>query len=131
MSYATVAANSDGLTSISGTVSLSGTIVANSTGANCTGAISEGQGFNLDSGTSCGFSRATDSTNSDPKLDSLTNNGGMTQTMALLTGSSAIDHGGTHATGCPATDQRNLARPDEAADNGACDIGAYESQGIG
>ena len=43
----------------------------------------------------------------------------------------AIDHGGTTATGCPTTDQRGLARPDETADAGACDMGAYESQGVG
>jgi hypothetical protein len=36
-----------------------------------------------------------------------------------------------NAAGCPSTDQRGVSRPDEPADNGACDIGAYESHGVG
>ncbi len=43
--------------------------------------------------------------------------------MALLLGSPAIDHGGTAADGCPATDQRGVIRPQGAA----CDIGAFEA----
>ena len=34
------------------------------------------------------------------------------------------------SAGLPCDDQRGLPRPDESADNGACDIGAYESQGV-
>lgn len=64
----------------------------------------------------------------DPKLDLLNNNGGPTQTHALLTGSPAIDHGTgvTSATffDCPAVDQRGVARPQAAH----CDIGAFEYQ---
>jgi CSLREA domain-containing protein len=112
-----------------GTVALTGTILStNVPGPNCKGPIGEGQGYNLDSGTSCGFSRTTDLTNTDPLLGPLADNGGPTPTMALLPGSPAIDHGDTHATGCPATDQRGRPRPDEASDIGACDIGAYEAQ---
>jgi hypothetical protein len=130
--YATVASNSSGLDNNFGTVALTGTIVANSTaGPNCSGPLTESQGDNLDSGTSCGFSESADLTNTDPLLGPLASNGGPTQTMALLRGSPAIDHGGTRATGCPARDQRGLPRPDESSDNGACDMGAYESQGIG
>lgn len=58
----------------------------------------------------------------DPKLGALANNGGTTQTMALLTGSPAINAGNN--TGCPATDQRGIARPQ----GGICDIGAFEFQ---
>ena len=58
----------------------------------------------------------------DPHLGPLASNGGPTQTMVLLPGSPAIDHGGTLAAGCPATDQRGVSRPQGAA----CDIGAYE-----
>lgn len=56
----------------------------------------------------------------DPKLSPLASNGGTTQTMALLTGSPAINTG-NNAT-CPTTDQRGLARPQ----GGICDIGAFE-----
>ena len=53
-------------------------------------------------------------------LDALADNGGYTQTMALGAGSSAIDTGTN--TGCPATDQRGVTRPQGSH----CDIGAYE-----
>ncbi len=62
----------------------------------------------------------------DPLLGPLANNGGATATQALLPGSPAID--AVPAAHCTlASDQRGQPRPDEAADNGACDIGAYES----
>ncbi|HXQ76145.1 MAG TPA: choice-of-anchor Q domain-containing protein [Acidimicrobiales bacterium] len=66
----------------------------------------------------------------EPLLGALAENGGPTSTQALLASSPAIDHGGASADGCPTTDQRGQARPDEAGDNGSCDIGAYESQGV-
>jgi hypothetical protein len=53
-------------------------------------------------------------------LGPLADNGGPTQTHALLPGSPAIDAGDN--TACPATDQRGVTRPLGAA----CDIGAYE-----
>jgi hypothetical protein len=108
----------------SSTVTLTSTIVANSPkGSNCSGTIAEGVGYNLDSGTSCGFSLNTDLNNTDPKLDLLGDNGGPTQTMALLQGSPAIDW--VAATSCTATDQRGYTRPDNG--ESTCDIGAYES----
>lgn len=51
----------------------------------------------------------------------LANNGGFTQTHALLAGSPAIDAGTN--TGCPATDQRGVSRPQGTF----CDIGSYEA----
>ena len=57
----------------------------------------------------------------DPKLGSLQDNGGLTQTMALGVGSSAIDAGGKNST-CAASDQRGVTRPQGSG----CDIGAYE-----
>jgi CSLREA domain-containing protein len=76
---------------------------------------------NLDSGATCGFAATGDITNTDPLLGPLQDNGGSTPTQALLPGSPAIDHG--TASGCPATDQRGLHRPQGAS----CDIGAYEA----
>jgi predicted outer membrane repeat protein len=57
----------------------------------------------------------------DPKLGPLGNYGGSTQTLPLVSGSSAIDAGNDSA--CPAADQRGVARPQGAH----CDIGAFES----
>jgi hypothetical protein len=54
----------------------------------------------------------------DPRLGSLANNGGATQTMALPQSSPAVNAG--NAATCPGQDQRGYARPNR------CDIGAYE-----
>ncbi len=78
-----------------GTVSLTDTIVA----GNTTGGDTSGTGIT-----------------SDHSLI------GATPTMLPLAGSPAIDAGGTAANGCPAADQRGIARPQGAA----CDIGAVE-----
>jgi hypothetical protein len=59
----------------------------------------------------------------NPGLASLGNYGGLTQTIALLPGSPAID-AGTSGSGIPSTDQRGKPRV------GAVDIGAFESQGF-
>jgi hypothetical protein len=58
--------------------------VANSPGGNCFGTITDG-GYNIDDGTTCGFSAANNSMPStDPLLDpkGLQNNGGPTQTIS-------------------------------------------------
>jgi hypothetical protein len=63
----------------------------------------------------------------DPHLGVLTDNGGPTQTMALLPGSPAIDAGNDSVTGPPlslTTDQRGFDRLAGAH----VDIGAYEDQ---
>ena len=108
-------------------VILFNTIVANSTsGGNCSGSITS-LGTNLDSANTCALTGTGDLINSNPNLGSLQNNGGLTQTHALSTGSPAIDAGNN--TNCPATDQRGVGRPiDGDVDTIAvCDIGAYEA----
>ena len=77
-----------------GTANLGATIVAESTsGGDCSGPITD-EGYNMADDASCGFS-ATGRRNSSPTLDAdlgpLQNNGGPTDTMALLAGSPAID----------------------------------------
>jgi CSLREA domain-containing protein len=108
-----------------GTLTLRNTIVANNSsyGQDCDGTITNG-GNNLDSGTSCGWGSDNGSlSNTDPRLGPLVDNGGSTQTMALLPGSPAIDGVIFNAPdGCPATDQRGVKRPIGPR----CDIGAYE-----
>lgn len=115
-------ANAAGIAGIYGTVMLTNTIVANSTPTNCfdAGGVILSQGYNLDSGSTCGFTASGDIQNSDPGLDVLANNGGLTPTHALLAGSPAIDAGSN--TGCSSQDQRGFPRPKGAA----CDIGAFE-----
>ena len=108
------------------------TIVAdNSTGGNCSGTVTS-KGYNLSTDGSCNFTSAGDRNNTDPLLGALQNNGGLTATMALSSGSPAIDAG--NPAGCTdaqghllTTDQRGMPRPDKE-DKVGCDIGAYESQ---
>ncbi|MFZ1371944.1 MAG: choice-of-anchor Q domain-containing protein, partial [Ferruginibacter sp.] len=105
------------------------------------------QGFNLVGRVdgSTGFTQPTDLTGTiaaplNPLLGTLANNGGRTQTHALLTGSPAIDKGS--AANYPVstlpilTDQRDSIRPydypaipDAAGGNGS-DIGAYELKDV-
>jgi CSLREA domain-containing protein len=77
-------------------------------------------GRNLDSGDTCGLSPATNLIGVDPRLGPLADNGGPTDTHALLPDSPAID-----AAPClagVASDQRGDPRPRGVA----CDIGAFE-----
>ncbi len=82
-------------------------------------------GGNVESpGNTCLFDQQTDQVNVsalDLGLDALADNGGTTETHALLPGSAAIDTG-TPDCPPPATDQRGVTRPHGAA----CDVGAYE-----
>jgi hypothetical protein len=70
---------------------------------------------------------ATDLLDVDPLLGPLQNNGGLTETMALLPGSPAIDAGDN--TDAPEWDQRGPGYPRIV--NGIIDIGAFEYQGDG
>jgi hypothetical protein len=97
---------------------LRNTIVANNNGGNCgvmTTTITDGGGNLSWPDASC------PGINADPLLGPLANNGGLTQTMALLSGSAAIDAGSD--ANCESTDQRGGARPQGSH----CDIGAFES----
>lgn len=114
-----------GILNSAGIVTLRNTIVTNSpTGDNCSGTITNG-GNNIDDSASCGWgSNLGSMSNTNPLLGTLQNNGGPTQTMALLSGSPAIDSVIYNApNGCPSTDQRGVHRPIGLR----CDIGAYES----
>jgi hypothetical protein len=79
------------------------------------------QGNNISSDESCLYAAGGDRENTDPLLGPLAGNGGPTLTHAPLKGSPTID-GTTTNVGCPSTDQRGVARPQ----NGHCDIGAFE-----
>lgn len=110
---------------------LQNSIIANNAGGNCHGQMTS-NGYNLSGDNSCSFDAAGDLNDTDPKLGPLQNNGGLTNTMALLPGSPAIDSG--NPGGCRdgrgpllKTDQRGEPRPNKE-DAGGCDIGAYEVQ---
>ena len=83
-------------------------------------------GGNVESpGNTCLFNDLTDHVNVsalDLGLDGLADNGGPTQTHALLGGSVAID--AAVFANCPTVDQRGVERPQGTG----CDIGAYESE---
>ncbi|MFT3891575.1 MAG: putative Ig domain-containing protein [Anaerolineales bacterium] len=122
------ATNGGGINNDLGTLTMANTIIANSTtGGDCVGTNTAPSINNLieDTTNACGL---TDNVNgniigSDPNLGPLANNGGPTQTHALITGSPAIN--AASAGFCPSIDQRGITRPQGAN----CDIGAFEYTG--
>ena len=109
---------------------LKNTLVVGNTGRNFATAATASfisMGNNLDSDGTSGFVNnnngnlvGTIAAPIDAKLGPLANNGGPTQTHALLPGSPAINTG--TAAGAPSTDQRGVSRPF----GGGVDIGAFE-----
>lgn len=110
------------------TPSIKNTIIASNTagvsGPDCHGTINSG-GYNLiQNAANCGGTVGTDITGQDPKLGPLANNGGGTETHALLTGSPAIDY--VPVISCTiSTDQRGVPRPQPPGRD--CDVGAFEA----
>ncbi|HEX7408843.1 MAG TPA: choice-of-anchor Q domain-containing protein [Candidatus Binatia bacterium] len=123
-----------------GTLTVTNTIVANSTsGGNCAGSVTDG-GDNIDDGTTCGFTGTGCTSTSgssfcgtNPHLDpaGLANNGGPTQTIALQAGSPAVNAGDESVCAAPPVnnlDQRGYVRPGDGATS--CSIGAYEYNSV-
>ncbi len=81
-------------------------------------------GYNIETGTDCGFTAAGDQQETEPEFSSEApqNNGGNTDTLSLRPSSPAIDAIPTSYPFCTAVDQRGVARPQGAG----CDIGAVE-----
>jgi hypothetical protein len=116
---------------------IKGTILATNDGGNCSGTIIDA-GYNISDDSTCGFGKTGSANNGDgvnPLLSAagLANNGGPTQTIALQSGSPAIDAipvaDCTDQASPPnliTDDQRGFPRPD--AGERVCDIGAYESE---
>jgi hypothetical protein len=137
------AGDGGGIRRISGTVNLKNTIVAGNSdmGAeahDCDGAISA-QGDNLvgqngdANGCPTGAGVTVVSGGISTVLDALADNGGSTQTHALVTDGPAIDAvtDCTDLSSSPVTtDQRGVARPADGDGDGTatCDIGAFEFQ---
>ena len=96
------------------TLSMSMDIVAGGlVGTNCGGqAPITDLGYNIDTGSSCGFSAPNHSlSNTQPQLDALASNGGSTQTMALPAGSPAVDAILSATPGCSRHDRPAGHRP--------------------
>ncbi len=120
----------------SGTLNMLRTIVANNTvdfgeGPDCNGTLTS-LGYNLIRTTAnCSITGVATGNRLgvDPLLAPLSDNGGRTKTHLLQPASPAIDNGPSR--GCPATDQRGVARPQDGNDDGIsrCDIGAFEVPG--
>jgi hypothetical protein len=114
-----------------GSATIQNSILSNNRGGNCSASITS-HGYNMSSDASCNFHNSGDWNNTNPMLRPLQNNGGPTETMALPSGSLAIDAG--NPSGCTdgkgkllTTDQRGLPRPNKPETTG-CDMGAYERQ---
>jgi len=108
---------------------LKNTIISNSgTGiTNCqTGAIAT-LGHNLDDGTTCGLNTSLgDLIGTDPQLGPLSDYGGPTSTMRIISPSPALNAGDNN--GCPSLDQRSVRRPQTGGGTSKrCDMGAYEN----
>jgi hypothetical protein len=107
-------------------------LLANNSGGNCAGTFllstDPNQQENLDSDGTCGFPGVINLIGVDPKLGPLQNNGGPTQTHALLAGSPAIDSAFCPTSPPVTTDQRGVVRPIDGNRDGQilCDIGAFE-----
>jgi CSLREA domain-containing protein len=120
-----------GTVTLANSILVDNTKVASSTNSpsNCGGNAVVSAGHNLDNTSTCAFG-ADDLRNVDPLLGIVQDNGGATPTRAPLGGSPVID-AGTNG-GCPATDQRGVARPTDGNGDGAavCDIGAFEAPAV-
>lgn len=111
------------LTDSNSKITANDTIVANNIPNDCNLEFSTASTTstpNLDSDGSC-FGAANGNLQANPKLGSLADNGGETDTMALLNGSPAINAGSNSS--CRPTDERGITRPQGPA----CDLGAYEA----
>lgn len=121
-----VIAPGGGVYDTSATVSIGHSILNANTGDNCNAAIASND-YNIDSNGSqvCNFTEPGDQ-NTNLTLGALANNGGPTNTHALISNSPAIDAGDPVNCPPPATDQRGVTRPVNGGIGAICDIGAYE-----
>ena len=112
-----------------GDFKLQNVLLAKNTNQNCSthygGTITSNAG-NLSSDSTCALSGPLDKNNLDPMTGQLSDNGGTTQTIALETGSPAIDAGLGFLA--PQIDQRGSPRGGDGNGDGipGVDIGAFE-----
>ena len=126
------ATSGGGIYNIGSSPTLKNVLIANSlAGGDCVNdgasVLNSNSSHNIIEGInkSCGLTHGANSNiiGLDPLLGPLADNGGFTQTHALLPDSPAINAG--TCSNAPTTDQRGVARPQDIQ----CDIGAYEFPG--
>lgn len=118
------AGNGSGVNMQGGGMLVEASIIAGNTHTDVDGGPFSSAGDNLigDGGAAGNFTAPGDQTGvSDPGLEPLADNGGPTQTHALISGSPALD-AVTGTCPPPDSDQRGAPRPQGAA----CDIGSFE-----
>jgi len=129
--YSTIANNTaphDGGLYGGESVSIEGSILSGDSGGEC-GSIGKGEalGANIIFGTSSCVLTGPVPLGVNPKISSLSSNGGLGATIPLLRGSPAVNAGGsscpTTDTGSGQVDGRRVRRPLGAA----CDLGSFES----
>jgi CSLREA domain-containing protein len=110
-------------------IEVGNSIVAQNVGGNClaSAGLIVSVGYNVESGTDCGFFGPGDQQNASSGLLPLGAYGGPTQTRALGPQSAALDAGSPALPGsgngaCEAVDQRGVPRPRGPV----CDAGAFE-----
>jgi hypothetical protein len=129
-------ANGGGLYASQGSISVQNSIVAGNFVTNANGAESASNcgksspgtitslGYNLETGTDCGFKSTGDLQSANPLFTSAVpeDNGGDTSTLGIDAKSPAVDAIPVGAPGCGGTDQRGVSRPQGTG----CDMGAFE-----
>ena len=106
---------------VGGTANVVGSILAFNGGGDCAGRAPADQGYNMESGTDCGFTGTGDLQNASPNFG-LSGN----FTIYLEQGSPGIDT--VPLSLCPAADQNGSPRPDpDSPAETTCDMGAVES----
>jgi len=110
-------------------VNFKNTVIAGNEPANCGPVWAYDQGYNLDSGRTCGLAGTGSFSDAQANLAPVGDYGGSTWTHALLSGSQAVDAIPNGESGCGSaalTDQRGEPRPENAG--GPCDMGAFERE---
>src|SRR3989337_1208938 len=120
LTFSTISDNMRGISNFTGMVNLDSSIVAKNSSGDCSGSMIS-LGHNLASDNSCSLTAMGDLPNTNPLLGPLQNNGGPTESQALLPGSPAIGKGNPSCPP-PSTDQRGVERA-----QGMCDIGAFQT----
>jgi hypothetical protein len=126
LSFATISDNGD--YGVEGPATATGTLIAGNTTASCSEGLNS-NGYNLsfnDSGANpCNLlTFLGDIVDGNPRLGPLQDNGGQTPTRAV--GATSAAYRTALASGCPATDQRDVSRP-QPASGSFCNIGAFET----
>ncbi|MDX1520986.1 MAG: Calx-beta domain-containing protein, partial [Anaerolineae bacterium] len=118
-----------------GTVTVQNSIIAENTGTNpdCSGTFVSGEPTNrnlVQDDTGCTGFGGIDITGQNPQLGGLADNGGTTETHALLAGSPAIDATANGVGNCERPDQIGQALFDVPGVGSDCDLGAFEFQNV-